>query len=244
MEKAIEVEGLCKTFGGKTVLREVCLSVQRGEIYAFLGANGAGKTTLMKLLFCILKADAGRIHLLGQPVHSAATNPVFGKIGSIIETPVFYRGHTASENLALHCAYMGIPQMQKEIGAMLHTVGLDDVGQKRVGEFSLGMKQRLALGRALLGNPELLVLDEPINGLDPMGISDTRDLLLRVREQYGTAMLISSHIISEIDKIADTVGIIEDGVMLAQGSLSAIKKESASLEEYFKLVVLEGRKAC
>jgi len=240
MDNAIEIKGLTKKFGDKTVLKNVNMTVKPREIYAFLGANGAGKTTLMKLLFGILKADEGQISLLGKSINPTGSNPIFQKIGNIIETPVFYNGLSATENLQVHCDYLGTTQYKQDIKDILLLVGLSDTSGKQVGEFSLGMKQRLALGRALIGKPDLLVLDEPINGLDPMGISDTRDLLLSINREMGTAILISSHIISEIDKIADTVGIIDTGEMLEEKALKEIKNNTDSLETYFKQVVYGG----
>ena len=243
MNNALQIKNLTKRFGDQLILNQVDMTVKEGEIYAFIGANGAGKTTLMKLLFGILKPDDGEITLLGAPLTQTSANPIFNQIGNIIETPVFYNHMTAAENLVIHCQYMGIEYI-KNIPETLSLVGLANVGGKKVCEFSLGMKQRLALARALITKPKLLILDEPINGLDPMGIQDTRNLLLKINREQGTAMLISSHIISELDKIADTVGIIDHGVMLEQRSVREIHKElkrdHLELEDYFRKTVMGG----
>lgn len=217
------------------------MTVKSGEIYAFLGANGAGKTTLMKLLFGILRPDSGTISILGEKVNWDGDNPVFRQTGNIIEAPVYYKNLSAMENLQIHCDYLG-GNLSQDIPDMLKLVGLDNTNKKRVGDFSLGMKQRLALARALIAKPKILILDEPINGLDPMGISDTRELLLNINKELGTTMLISSHIISEIAKMAHTIGIIDHGVMLCEKGLNEIYKENSDLEDYFRQVVCGGAK--
>ena len=243
MNNALQVKNLTKHFGDKLILDNVNMTIKNGEIYAFIGANGAGKTTLMKLLFGILKPDAGEIALLGNALKQDGDNPVFSQLGNIIETPVFYNHLTAVDNLVIHCHYMGM-EFIKNIPETLELVGLTDLNNKTVGEFSLGMKQRLALARAIITKPKLLILDEPINGLDPMGIQDTRNLLLKINKEQGTAMLISSHIISELAKMADTVGIIDHGVMLEQRSVVDIQKElekdNLELEDYFRKTVMGG----
>jgi len=191
-------------------------------------------------MFGILKQDSGDITLLGERIDPIGINPIFARIGNIIEIPVFYKNLTAKENLDIHCEYLGTSQLKKDISDILLLVGLNNVTKKKVGEFSLGMKQRLALGRALIGNPQLLILDEPINGLDPMGIGAIRDILLTINREKGTTMLISSHIISEIEKIAHTVGIIDNGLMLSEEPLAHIKNKSTDLETYFKEIVTGG----
>lgn len=245
MNEAIQIRNLTKRFKDKVILDNVNMTVGKGDIYAFIGANGAGKTTLMKLLFGILKPDAGDIRLLGEPLVQGGRNEVFRQIGNIIETPVFYNHLTAVSNLEIHCRYMG-EEFVKNIPETLDLVGLVDVDNKKVGEFSLGMKQRLGMARALIAKPQLLILDEPINGMDPMGIQDTRNLLLKINKELGTAMLISSHIISELAKMADTVGIINHGVMLEERGIKEIykelKSENLELEDYFRQTVMGGNK--
>lgn len=241
MSNAIEIRNLTKQFDDQVILSSVNMTVKSGEIYAFLGANGAGKTTLMKLLFGILRPDDGTISILGEKVTWNGENPVFGQLGNIIEAPVYYKNLSAAENLQIHCDYLDV-NFSKSIPDVLTLVGLDNTKNKQVGDFSLGMKQRLALARALISKPKILILDEPINGLDPMGISDTRTLLLSVNKEIGTTMLISSHIISEIAKMAHTVGIIDNGVMLCEKGLKEIYQENSDLEDYFRQVVYGGVK--
>ena len=245
MSDAIYIENLTKKFGDKKVLNGVNMRVKNGEIYAFIGANGAGKTTLMKLLFGILLPDEGSISLLGQKISNNEDNTVFKQIGNIIETPVFYKNLSAVENLEIHCQYMGI-EFIRNIPDILDLVGLKDIDEKKIGEFSLGMKQRLALARTLITNPKLMILDEPINGMDPMGIQDTRKILMNINQELGTAMLISSHIISELEKLAHTVGIIDNGILLEERSIAEIYSDlqdgGLELEDYFMKVVNRGNK--
>lgn len=196
------------------------MRVKQGEIYGFLGANGAGKTSLMKTLYHIICPDCGTVCLLGERV-AGGNSPVFSRIGSIIESPVFYNHLSAYDNLELHCRYMGAGH--ENIEETLSLLGLSETGNKPVGKFSLGMKQRLALARAFLTRPELLILDEPINGLDPQGIIHIRELLLRINKEHGTSILISSHILDELSKIADTIGMIDHGAMIGEISFIPIQ---------------------
>lgn len=237
MDYAIEVHDLCKVIDDQTILSKVNMKVKKGEIYGFLGSNGAGKTTLMKVLFRILKPTSGTINLLGEQ-ELDSSNKVFSKIGSIIEMPVFYQNLTARQNLELHCDYMGI-DYKANIEKSLQMAGISDTGDKKVKNFSLGMKQRLAIARAILTNPEILILDEPINGLDPKGISDMRELLIKINKEQGTTILISSHILSEMEKIAHTIGIINSGIILEELSMNDIRAKDINLEEYY-LQLLEG----
>lgn len=237
MDYAIEVHDLCKVIDNQPILSNVNMKVKKGEIYGFLGANGAGKTTLMKVLFRILKPTSGTINLLGKQELDSSNN-VFCKIGSIIETPVFYLNLTARQNLELHCDYMGI-DYTANIEKCLQMAEISDTGNKKVKNFSLGMKQRLAIARAILTDPEILILDEPINGLDPKGISDMRELLIKINKERGTTILISSHILSEMEKIANTIGIINNGIILEEVSMSDITAKNINLEEYY-LQLLEG----
>lgn len=237
MDYAIEVHDLCKVIDNQSILSNVNMKVKKGEIYGFLGANGAGKTTLMKVLFRILKPTSGTINLLGKQELDSSNN-VFCKIGSIIETPVFYLNLTARQNLELHCDYMGI-DYKANIEKCLQMAEMLDTGNKKVKNFSLGMKQRLAIARAILTDPEILILDEPINGLDPKGISDMRELLIKINKERGTTILISSHVLSEMEKIANTIGIINNGIILEEVSMSDITAKNINLEEYY-LQLLEG----
>lgn len=240
MECVVEVCNVSKKIGSRKILQNISMSVGKGEIYALLGANGAGKTTLMKMLFGMLKPDAGKVIVLGEKIDFFGKNEVFGKMGNIIESPTFYYNLTAEENMDVHCRYMD-RKFESKIPEILREVGLFDLDKKKVSEFSLGMKQRLAIARAIIVQPQILVLDEPINGLDPMGISDIRCLLKKMNEEQGTTILISSHIIEEVSKLAHTIGIIDAGVMLEEKNLKEILCEEQDLEKYFTKVVLRGR---
>ena len=239
MTYAVETCHLSKSIDGRAILNDVTLRVKQGEIYGFLGANGAGKTSLMKTLYHIITPDAGTITLLGERVETG-NHPVFSRIGSIIESPIFYQHLSARENLELHCGYMGAGY--ERIGETLVMLGLSETNGKMVGKFSLGMKQRLAIARAFLTRPELLILDEAINGLDPQGILEVRELLQQINREYHTSILISSHILDELSKIADTIGIIDHGSMLAELSMTEIEEKGISLETYY-LELLGGGKS-
>ena len=235
MTNAVEVRHLSKSIEGSPILNDICMNVRQGEVYGFLGANGAGKTSLMKTLYHIIFPDTGTVCLLGETINKG-NNPVFSRIGSIIESPVFYSHLSAYENMELHCRYMGAGHeccASENIMETLSMLGIAETGNKAVGKFSLGMKQRLALARAMLTKPDLLILDEPINGLDPRGIIEVRELLLRVNHEYHTSILISSHILDELSKIADTIGMIDHGAMLGEISMDDICKKGIGLEDYY-----------
>ena len=239
---AIEVQHLSKSIDGSPILNNICMKVKKGEIYGFMGANGAGKTSLMKILYHIMVPDFGTVHLLGQRIKKGK-NPIFSHIGSIIENPVFYNHLSAYENLKLHCEYMGADKKYctlSNIEETLSLLGLSETGNKAVGKISLGMKQRLALARAFLTRPELLILDEPINGLDPQGIIEVREILQHINQDYHTSILISSHILDELSKVADTIGIIEHGTMLAEISMNDIHAKGISLENYYLNLLQKG----
>lgn len=235
----LEINKLTKKIGDKEIIKNVDMTIKEGEIYAFLGANGAGKTTLMKLIFRILRPTSGSVKVLDSEINDTC-NPVFNQIGSIIETPVFYENLSAKKNLELHCRYMG-EQYLLNINEVLEMVDLTEnkIEGKIVREFSLGMKQRLAIARAIISKPKLLILDEPINGLDPVGILEVRKLLKRVNEEYQSSILISSHIISEIDKIANRIGIIDGGMMLVEKNIKEIHENSETIESYFMTILQE-----
>ena len=201
----IEVKGLVKTFGKKTVLNGLNMTIRRGDIYGFIGNNGSGKTTAMKIILGLLEADSGDITLFGSKDLLVERR----KIGSLIEAPGLYKGCTAKENMKRFAMLFG--GEEKEIDDLLTFVGLGDVGKKKVRAFSLGMKQRLGIAVALLGNPEILVLDEPTNGLDPAGIKDLRELFEKIAAEKGVSLLISSHHLDELSRIANVYGILVDG---------------------------------
>ncbi|NFP93060.1 ABC transporter ATP-binding protein [Clostridium sporogenes] len=239
-EYAIEIHDLTKEIDRKAILSGITMNVKKGEIYGFLGANGAGKTTLMKTIYGILKPTSGSICILGNELTENNCS-VFSKMGSLIEIPVFYHNFSAYKNLELHCGYMGAQYIQN-IEKVLDMTGIRNQGDKPVKEFSLGMKQRLALARAILTNPELLILDEPINGLDPQGIIEIRELLLQINRENGTTILISSHILSEMAKIADRIGVIDKGIILKEISMTEIVDKGIELESYY-LELLKGGSA-
>ena len=201
----IEVKGLVKTFGKKTVLNGLNMTIRRGDIYGFIGNNGSGKTTAMKIILGLLEADSGDITLFGSKDLLSGRK----RIGSLIEAPGLYKGCTAKENMKRFAMLFG--GEEKEIDDLLSFVGLGDVGKKKVRAFSLGMKQRLGIAVALLGNPEILVLDEPTNGLDPAGIKDLRELFEKIASEKGVSLLISSHHLDELSRIANVYGILVDG---------------------------------
>jgi lantibiotic transport system ATP-binding protein len=200
-------------------LFDINLQVERGSIYGFLGPNGSGKTTTLSLLLGLLNNQQGSIEIFGQHLHSNRIN-ILKKIGSLIETPSLYGHLTAKENLEVYRPVYGASKAK--ITEVLDTVGLADTGKKVVKKFSLGMKQRLSIALALLPNPELLVLDEPSNGLDPAGIIELRELIKKLNKNYGMTILISSHLLGEVEKMVSHVGIIFKGKMLFQGSLSEL----------------------
>lgn len=237
---AVEIRNLTKVFDGKEVLRSCNLTVQSGTIYGLLGANGAGKTTMFKLITGLLSPTAGNIKVQGETL-SIDKKDFLRKMGILIETPVFYDHLSAKENLEIHLSYM--EQSFEKIGQVLEMVGLGDTGKQPVSKFSLGMKQRLAIGRAISHSPQILILDEPINGLDPMGIRQIRNLFLSLAKD-GMTLLISSHILSEIEHIADVVGVLTNGNVVQEVAICEIKKQYPNgLEEYFFQIMSGGAEA-
>ena len=237
---AVEIRNLTKVFDGKEVLRGCNLTVQSGTIYGLLGANGAGKTTMFKLITGLLSPTAGNIKVQGETL-SIDKKDFLRKMGILIETPVFYDHLSAKENLEIHLSYM--EQSFEKIGQVLEMVGLGDTGKQPVSKFSLGMKQRLAIGRAISHSPQILILDEPINGLDPIGIRQIRNLFLSLAKD-GMTLLISSHILSEIEHIADVVGVLTNGNVMQEVAICEIKKQYPNgLEEYFFRIMSGGAEA-
>ena len=237
---AVEIRNLTKVFDGKEVLRGCNLTVQSGTIYGLLGANGAGKTTMFKLITGLLSPTAGNIKVQGETL-SIDKKDFLKKMGILIETPVFYDHLSAKENLEIHLSYM--EHSFEKIGQVLEMVGLGDTGKQPVSKFSLGMKQRLAIGRAISHSPQILILDEPINGLDPMGIRQIRNLFLSLAKD-GMTLLISSHILSEIEHIADVVGVLTNGNVMQEVAICEIKKQYPNgLEEYFFQIMSGGAEA-
>jgi len=222
----IQTEGLSFTFGNQQVVKSVSLRVPAGSIFGFLGPNGAGKTTTIKLLLNLLHADSGSIHIFGQEI-KANRIAVLGQIGSLIEQPAIYAHMTGRENLRNRALLLQLPHSRVE--EMLALVHLKTAADKKAGRYSLGMKQRLGIALALLSDPQLLILDEPTNGLDPNGIIEIRQLLMKLVHEHGKTVFISSHLLGEIDKMATHVGIINNGEMLFQGSLEELEAMSKPL---------------
>ena len=232
MDYIMETVGLRKSYKGNVVVNDVNIHVPKGAIYGFVGPNGAGKSTVMKMILNLIQPEAGEVQLFGEKVIDQSYE-VFKRVGSIIENPYFYEKMTARQNLELHCDYMGFPNKER-IDEVLQMVDLQNVEGKQIRHYSLGMKQRLAIARAILVKPEFLILDEPINALDPEGIREMRNLFQRLNQEDGTTIFISSHILSEVDLIADTIGIIQHGNLLAELPIEEIHKHQT---EYISLQV-------
>ena len=241
-QKVIQVNNLTKCFGEKEVLRDCSMTLSRGTIYGLLGMNGAGKTTLFKLLTGLLCPVYGSIEILGSDMLKER-DKMLARIGSLIEAPVYYEHLSARKNLELHLSYMDTAGMGAE--KALQMVGLTGIGEKAVSAFSLGMRQRLGIARAIVHEPELLVLDEPINGLDPMGIKQMRELFVNLVKEKKTTILFSSHILSETEHIADTVGVLSGGKIVDEADLKELKeRKQGSLEDYFFTLMTGGDSAC
>lgn len=218
MDYVIETSGLTKRFPTKLAVDHIDMHVRRGEIYGLIGKNGAGKTTAMKMILGILTPTDGTISLFGGEDLATARR----RIGSLIEAPGIYKNCSARENMKRFALLAG---GEDKIDELLAFVGLGDVGTRKAGTFSLGMKQRLGIAIALLGDPELLILDEPINGLDPAGIKEIRDMILTLNHEKGVTFLISSHLLDELGKIATSYGIINNGHLIDEASAEEITRQ-------------------
>lgn len=226
MEKMIiKTKNLSKKYKHSTVVDNISLEVRKGEIYGFLGPNGAGKTTTIRMLLGLIKSSNGEIRINGKSVIKNRIE-VLKNVGSLVESPSYYGNLTAFENLKIIAKIRKIPDIR--INEVLQIVGLNMVKNKLAKNFSLGMKQRLGIGAAILGKPELLILDEPTNGLDPSGIEEIRELIKSFPEKYGMTVIISSHLLSEIDRIATHVGIINKGRLIFQGEMSSLRNLNES----------------
>jgi len=230
MTEIIRTRLLSKNYGKADVLSSVNMTVQRGEIYGFLGPNGAGKSTLMKILLGLVQPTSGEMELFEQRL-SFDSRDHLKRIGHLIEIPAFYEKLTAKQNLELHTEYMGYYN-KHAIQEALELVQLLGVEDKPVKQFSLGMKQRLGIARAISTRPELLLLDEPINGLDPEGIHAMRNLFRRLRDEWGTTLLISSHVLTEIEQVADKIGVINNGRLIREVSMETVR---ASTTDYVEI---------
>ena len=220
----VETRGLCKQYGQAMRVKQLNLSVPEGAVYGFLGPNGAGKSTTLKMVLGLAKSTAGEITVFGKHVNPHNRIAILKQVGSLIESPSYYGHLTGEENLRIVQTLRGAPE--KDIQEVLSIVRLDGQKGKQVAHYSLGMKQRLGLAAALLGFPKLLILDEPTNGLDPAGIQEMRELICSLPGQFGMTVLVSSHLLSEIDQMADHVGIIREGELVFQDTLAALHARS------------------
>lgn len=238
MSYILQTSHLSKTIDGKQLVTDVNIHVKKGEVYGFLGPNGAGKTTVMKMLTNLWKPTSGTAWLFGKALEKNSYE-VLKRMGSIIEFPTFYDHMSGKDNLQLHCEYMGYYN-KGSVEEALQMLGLSDAADKPAGSYSLGMKQRLGIARAILCKPELVILDEPTNGLDPAGMKQIRDLFRMLCTEYGMTLMISSHILSEIESIADTVGVIHHGKMMKEVSMKEIAETNTA---YIELAVEDTKKA-
>lgn len=221
----IETKQLTKIYGEQAAVKNIDLHVKRGRIYGLLGRNGAGKTTTMKMLLGLTQPTSGEVKIWGKPLRGNEKK-LLPRIGSLIESPGFYPNLTATENLRIFATLRGVPN-RHAIKDALDLVGLPYKDKKLFSQYSLGMKQRLAIALAVMHDPELLILDEPINGLDPIGIAEVRSFIRELCDARGKTILISSHILSEISLLADDVGIIDHGTLLEEESLAELEQKSS-----------------
>ena len=210
METILKTTALSKQYGNKLAVNNVNMTIEKGDIYGFIGKNGAGKTTFMRLVLGTAFPTSGEIQLFGGENPNQARH----KIGSLLESPGLYKNYTAYDNMKQFSLIYG--GTEQDIRDILHLVGLDNTGKKKAGKFSLGMRQRLGIAITLLGNPEFLILDEPVNGLDPAGMKEVRDLILRLNQERNITILISSHLLDELSKVVTKYGIINDGVLIEE----------------------------
>lgn len=226
MEYVLKTNEISKQYGDKLAVNGVNMIVHKGDIYGLVGENGAGKTTLMRIIAGMALPTTGKLELFESDDLDNARR----KVGVLIESPAVFLNMTARENLIYFHILMGLEDL-KQIDDVLETVGLHHIGRKKVKNYSLGMKQRLGIAIALLGNPDFLILDEPINGLDISGVKEVRDLLLKINEDFGTTILISSHILSELSRIANRFGIIRGGVLEEEFTAEELKRCSSNCLE-------------
>ena len=220
----VQTTGLCKQYGQSMRVRDLNLSVPEGCIYGFLGPNGAGKSTTLKMILGLVHPTAGQISAFGKAVNQQNRLDILKQVGSLIESPSYYGHLSGEENLRIVQTLRNVPE--RDVRQVLEIVRLQNQKDKKVAHYSLGMKQRLGIAAALLGFPKLLILDEPTNGLDPAGIQEMRELICSLPERFGMTVVVSSHLLSEIDQIADVVGIIREGELVFQDRLSVLHARS------------------
>ena len=238
MPYLLQTNQLTKVIRDKTLVSNVNLHLSKGEIYGFIGPNGAGKTTIMKMITNLWKPTSGTIEIFGE-ILTPKSYGILKRMGSIIEFPTFYSHLTGRENLSLHCEYMGYYR-EASITQALQMLDLTQAADQPVKNYSLGMKERLGIARAILPKPELLILDEPTNGLDPSGMKQIRDLLKTLCVEYGITIMISSHLLSQVESIADTVGIIHRGQLIKEIHIKDLEEMSLN---YIEVSVTEEKKA-
>ncbi len=238
MDNILQTSHPAKTIKGRDLVTDVNIHVRKGEIYGFLGPNGAGKTTVMRMLTNLWRPTGGVIELFGEKMEPGSYQ-MLGRMGSIIEFPAFYENLTGRKNLWLHCEYMGYYH-HGSIEEALEMLQLAEAADQPVKNYSLGMKQRLGIARAILCRPELLILDEPTNGLDPAGLKQNRELFRTLSREYEMTIFLSSHLLSEVEDIADTIGIIHQGKTLREISMKDITKMNTA---YIELSVDNVRQA-
>lgn len=227
MDYVFESHGLCKTYKGKVVVNNVNMHVRKGDIYGFVGKNGAGKTTIMRLICGLIRPTSGNLSLFGTPLGVGYEKAV-KRMAAMVETPSMYPNMNALENLRAQFYIRSLPYSEEKAKAILKEVDLADTGNKIALNFSLGMRQRLAIAMLLVGDPELLLLDEPTNGLDPEGIADVRNLLQSLNRERGVTVLVSSHILSELSKLATCYGFIDNGNLFKEIASADIEHECGS----------------
>ena len=238
-ETIIDVKHLAKSFGSFEAVKDVSFSVQRGDVFGFLGPNGAGKSTTIRCMMSLITPDKGSIEMFGKSLQTHR-NEILRNIGSIIEKPDFYKYLSAEKNLEIFARISGADVSKKEIQEMLEFVGLSTRGKHKVGGFSHGMKQRLGIAQTLLHKPELIILDEPTTGLDPQGIIEVRNLILRLKNEQNKTILLSSHQLSEIELIANRMVIINQGKSIVEGSVNDLLQAE---EIVVKVTVDDSEKA-
>ncbi len=238
MEYILSTNSITKRYGKQKAVDNVSLHIRQGEIYGLIGRNGAGKTTLLKIISGLASPTEGDFSLF--VCEGADRSRVMHRIGTLIENPGLYPNLSAAENLKLKCIAMGVRD-KEQINRLLDMVGLSGTGKKNVGKFSLGMKQRLGIALALVGEPDLVVLDEPINGLDPQGIAEVRDIIERLNKEQGITFIISSHILEELAKISTSYGMIHNGALIKELTREELLKECS---ERIELKTDDNAKAC
>ena len=236
---ALVVRGLTRRFGARVAVKDLNISVREGDVYGFLGPNGAGKTTAMRCMLGLIRRDAGNVQIFGEQGRASLRH-----VGALIETPAFYPWLSGRQNLVHACAYAGIAgaAVEPEVNRVLERVGLAERGKDRTGAYSHGMKQRLAIARALLGSPRLLMLDEPTNGLDPHGMREVREIVRSLAQQDRITVFISSHLLAEVQAICNRVGILSQGELRTEGDVATLLSADASRQVQVEIGSPQPRK--